>query len=393
MKLKRLKNKDNLIASKGSGWTRLKRKLIKAFIVIVSIIIIIAIGGYIFMQHPQFGKNPTGKRLEIIKKSPNYIDGKFRYTAEAAQSSGDFKLFSVLKEFVFSKSKRKPPSALPAIKTDLKNLKPDENVMVWFGHSSYFLQIDGKKILIDPVLSGNASPVKLFTKSYKGADIYTAEDIPDIDYLIISHDHFDHLDYNTVKKIRPRVKKVIAGLGIGEHFEYWGYESSNIIERDWNESIDLGDGFEVTVTPARHRSGRSGKSNQTLWASFVIKTPSMKIYYSGDSGYGPHFSEIGNNYGPFDLALMECGQYSQYWKYSHMMPEEVVQASLDLKTEKIIPGHWSKFSLSLHDWDEPIIKVIEESKRKDLPVIYPKIGEKVDIRETVTTEAWWESIR
>lgn len=394
MNWKNINDTGDTLVSKGSRRTRLKRWIFKVLSIIIFITIFAAIGGYVFMQQPQFGKNPTGERLERIKESLNYKNGKFQNLTETRQLSEDTNFLSMLKEFFFSKSKRRQPSsALPTIKTDLKNLKPDENIMVWFGHSSYFLQIDGKKILIDPVLSRNAAPVKFSTRSYKGTDIYTVDDIPDIDYLFISHDHFDHLDYDTVTKLRPRVKKIIAGLGIGAHFEYWGYAKDTIIESDWNESITLEDGFEVIVTPSSHRSGRGSKSNQTLWASFVIKTPSMKIFYSGDSGYCSHFADIGNNYGPFDLALMECGQYSKYWKYSHMTPEQVVQACIDLKADKLMPGHWAKFSLSLHDWDEPIIKVLEESKRKGLPVIYPKIGEKVDIRDTITTEIWWESIK
>jgi L-ascorbate metabolism protein UlaG (beta-lactamase superfamily) len=373
---------------------KLKKRLFKILKVVSILMIFIAIGGYIFMQQPQFGKNPTGERLERIKNSPNYKNGKFQNLTSAPQPKIDSSFSEKLNDLLLNKSERlKPSSALPSIKTDLKSLKPEEDVFIWFGHSSYFLQVDGKKILIDPVLSENASPVKFYNKSYQGSSIYTIDDIPDIDYLLISHDHYDHLDYDTITKLKPKVEKVITGLGVGAHFEHWGYDKKSIIEMDWNETVVLVEGFEVTVTSAKHRSGRGLKSNQTLWASFVIKTSNMKIFYSGDSGYGTHFSDIGNTYGPFDLAIMECGQYSKYWPNSHMIPEQVVQASLDLKAEKLMPGHWSKFSLSIHDWDEPIIKVIEESKRKKLPVLYPMIGEKVDVRETISTEAWWEKVQ
>lgn len=373
---------------------KLINKLFKIVSVATMIIIFIMIGGYIFMHQPQFGNNPTGDRLERMKDSPNYKNGKFQYAVETSDLGEDTSMYEMFKEFFFNKSKRiRPASEVPSVKSDLKNLKSDENIIVWLGHSSFFLQVDGKKVLIDPVLSQYASPVKFFNKSYKGSNVYTADDIPNIDYLFISHDHYDHLDYETVTKLKPKIKKVITALGVGSHFEHWGYDNNIIVEEDWSETIVLDERFEVTLTPSRHRSGRGVKSNQTLWGSFVFKTPSMKIFYSGDTGYGPHFKDIGNTYGPFDLAIMECGQYSKYWRSSHMMPDEVVQASLDLKAKKLMPGHWAKFALSMHDWDEPIIKVIEESKRKNMPLLYPLIGQKLDLKEAVTMEAWWKKIK
>jgi len=374
--------------------SKLRNKLFKVIFIFFVVIIFIMIGGYIFMHQPQFGKNPTGERLEKVKNSPNYKNGKFQYAVETSDLGEDTSMYEMFNEFFFNKSKRiKPSSEIPSVKSDLKNLKSDENIIVWLGHSSFFLQVDGKKVLIDPVLSQYASPVKFFNKSYKGSSVYTADDIPNIDYLFISHDHYDHLDYETVTKLRPKIKKVITALGVGAHFEHWGYDNNIIVEKDWNKTIVLDERFEVTLTPSRHRSGRGVKSNQTLWGSFVFKTPSMKIFYSGDTGYGPHFKDIGNTYGPFDIAIMECGQYSKYWRSSHMMPEEVVQASLDLKAKKLMPGHWAKFALSMHDWDEPIIKVIEESKRKNMALLYPLIGEKLDLKEAVTMEAWWEKVK
>lgn len=371
------------------------KKLAKLFKILGIIILLAAIGGYIFMKQPQFGKSPSGERLRRIKQSPNYKDGKFQNLAKTTDMGGEskFNFYGMIKEAYFNKSRRREPSeALPSVKTDLKSLSSEENIVIWLGHSSFYIQLDGKRILIDPVFGGYASPVGFYNKSYKGSDIYTAEDFPDIDYLLISHDHYDHLDYDTVLKLKTKVKMVITGLGVGEHFERWGYDKNNIIEKDWHEAVDLEEGFEIIFTPARHRSGRSLKSNQTLWGSFVIKTPNYKIFYSGDSGYEAHFKDIGEKYGPFNLAIMECGQYSKYWPQSHMAPSQVVQASIDLKAEKLMPGHYGKFTLSIHDWDEPIIKVLEESKKRKMPLLYPKIGQKVDIEKTVTTEKWWEGI-
>ena len=264
--------------------------------------------------------------------------------------------------------------------------------MVWFGHSSYFLQIDGKKILVDPVFSGNASPVKFTTKSFEGSDVYAAADIPVIDYLFITHDHYDHLDYETIIQLKPKIKKVITGLGTGAHLEHWGIDKNSIIEKDWNEKVVLDPGFIVNTTAGRHFSGRGFKRNGALWMSFMLTTPGMKIFLGGDSGYDTHFKDIGNKFGPFDLAILECGQYNEYWKYIHMMPEEVVQAALDLQAQVLMPVHWSKFSLALHAWDDPIMRVTKESKKKNVPIINPMIGEEVDLKKTGIYATWWKNV-
>lgn len=347
----------------------------------------------VFMQQDMFGKTPTGERLERIKKSPNFKDGKFENLRHTPFLTEGVSYYVVLKEFIFSKNKRgKPSKKIPSKKTDLINLSADQNVLVWFGHSSYFIQIDGKKILVDPVFSGAASPIKATTRSFKGSDIYTTADIPEIDYLFISHDHWDHLDYATIIQLKPKFNKIICGLGTGQHLEHWGFHPNQLIERDWEDEIILEDGFTVNITPAQHFSGRNFKRNNSLWVSFVLKTPTMKIFLGGDSGYNTHFAAIGNKYGPFDLAILECGQYDKSWKYIHMMPEEIITAAGDLKATTLLPVHWGKFSLANHAWDDPIKAVVEIAKIKNQPLITPMIGEKVQLKGNNEFEAWWEKI-
>ncbi|OYQ37134.1 MBL fold metallo-hydrolase [Flavobacterium cyanobacteriorum] len=342
-------------------------------------------GIIIFMQQDKFGALPSGERLERIKKSPNYRDGEFRNLSPTPALAENTSYYTVIKDFFFNKSKRSTPKEpLPHIKEDLLHLDPDEDVIVWFGHSSYFMQVDGKTFLADPVFSGHASPVKFTTKAFEGTDAYTTDDLPEIDYLFISHDHWDHLDYETMLKLKPKVKKIITGLGTPAHLELWGFDVSMIEERDWNEAIDIGNGFTVYTAPARHFSGRGLKRNKALWMSFVLAAPTMKIYLGGDSGYGSHFKDIGNQHGPFDLAILECGQYNEHWKYIHMMPDEVVQAADDLKAKRLMPVHWSKFSLSLHSWDEPIQKIHTAAAAK-IPLLAPIIGEKVTIKPVEAT--------
>ena len=351
------------------------------------------LGTWFFMRLPKFGKLPSGERLESIQRSPNYKDGQFQNIHFTPQLAEGVSMFTVMRKFFFGGNKgRKPPGILPSKKTDLMNLDPRTNSLVWFGHSSYFMQVDGRKILVDPVFSGAASPISFTTKSFPGSDIYTTDELPEIDYLFITHDHWDHLDYETVLKLKFKVKRVITSLGTAAHLEHWGYDKNKVIEKDWNEKIILDDGFIVHTKPARHFAGRTFKRNQSAWMSFVLQTPSMKIFLGGDSGYDTHFAEIGNEHGPFDLAILECGQYNAYWKYIHMMPEETVQAGIDLKTKKILPVHWSKFSLSIHDWDESIKRITIEAANKSMPLIYPMIGEQVDLDNPAASGRWWEKI-
>ena len=362
-------------------------------VIAIIIILILALAVYFFMHQPQFGKASSGDRLNKIRKSPQYKNGQFENLSNTPALTEGASYYTVFKQFFFGKNKRGIPSVtLPSKKINLLELEIGTDILVWFGHSSYFMQVDGKKILVDPVLGGSASPIKSTTRSFKGSDVYTTDDVPTIDYLFITHDHWDHLDYDTLIKLKSKIKTVITGLGVGEHLEHWGYDKAIIIEKDWNEEIILGDDFSVITAPARHFSGRTLKRNRTLWMSFILFTPNMRIYIGGDSGYDKHFASIGEYYGPFDLAILENGQYDKNWKYIHMMPEEVVQAADDLKAKLLFPVHWSKFSLSIHAWDEPIKRLVEEANKKGVAVLHPMIGEGIFLKQEVISIPWWENL-
>lgn len=342
----------------------------------------------------KFGKHPAGERLKQIKQSSNYKNGAFQNQSVTPDLTDGATYYSVTKEFLFGKNKRvKPIHAVPSTKTDLLNLNINENVLVWFGHSSYFIQLDGKRILVDPVLSGAASPFSFSVKAFKGTDRYTTDDIPEIDYLFISHDHYDHLDYKTIVKLKPKIKKVICGLGTGEHFEHWNYDANKIIERDWHEKISLNAGFIAHTVPSRHFSGRGLKRNQTLWTSYVLQTPTMQIFIGGDSGYDKHFAEIGKTFGSFDLAILENGQYDKSWKHIHLMPHEILLAAKDLNAKRILPVHSSKFALGNHAWDEPLKLITENNKSENLNIITPMIGEQVNLNDTMQQfSQWWSDL-
>ena len=288
----------------------------------------------------------------------------------------------------------KPVDKLPSVKTDLLSLDINKDVLIWFGHSSYFIQVDGKRILVDPVLSGSASPLPFSVMAFNGADVYAPEDFPTIDFLFISHDHWDHMDYPTLIKLKPKIKNIICGLGTGEHLEHWGFDPDTIIEKDWDEEAMLGEGFKVNTVPARHFSGRGFKRNQALWMSYVLQTPTMKIFIGGDSGYDTHFAEIGQTFGPFDLAVLENGQYDKSWKHIHSMPEEVLKAANDLKAKTLLPVHSGKFSISNHSWDEPLSRISALSSNSAVRVITPLIGEEVYLKDhTQEFTEWWKGIQ
>jgi L-ascorbate metabolism protein UlaG (beta-lactamase superfamily) len=348
----------------------------------------------IILNQARFGQLPKGERLERIKKSANYRNGAFKNQSETPMITADKSRFKVIMSFMFRKKIRLSPEAtIPVVKTEIKALNPEEDVLVWFGHSSYFIRVNGKTFLIDPVFSAYASPFSFINKAFKGTSVFTAKDLPPIDYLIITHDHWDHLDYKTVMSIKPKTAQIISSLGVGQHFEYWGFDPAIITELDWFEGTELDKGWQLTATPARHFSGRGIKRNQTLWSSFVLQTPDHKLFLGGDGGYDSHFTEIGKKFGPFDLAILEQGQYDENWKLIHMMPDQLFKASEELQAKKILPVHHSKFALANHPWDEPLNKIAENNLNFNIPVLTPQMGQAVFLNDsTYTFKKWWEGL-
>lgn len=359
-------------------------------IFLITIVTLIALC-FAYTFHPRFGASPKGDRLKRMQAAPNYKDGAFQNIHHTPDFAEGYNMWSVSKEFFFGKyPNKKPEQPIPFIKTDIKNLNSQEDILVWFGHSSYYFQLKGVKFLVDPVFSNNASPVVGTTSAFEGANTYHSDDFGDIDYLIISHDHYDHLDYTTFLELRTKVKHVICGLGVGGHLEHWGYPANQIQEMYWQDSILLKEDIKITALPARHFSGRTFKRNTTLWCSYMLETGDFTMYVGGDSGYDTHFAEIGKQFPNIDLALLENGQYNKMWRYIHMLPEEFVQASLELKAKRIFPVHNSKFALAMHPWNEPMDSVGALAKDK-LNLVTPKIGEIVFLKDTTQkfTE-WWK---
>ncbi|MFT3747897.1 MAG: MBL fold metallo-hydrolase [Agriterribacter sp.] len=347
------------------------------------------------MRQPQFGALPKGARLELVKKSPNYKNGRFRNIVEKPIIGEGYSFWGEVYKTLFKDyPNREPIDSLPSVKTNLKTIPTDSNTIVWFGHSSFFLQLEGLKILVDPVFSGKASPLPWGVKSYKGSDIYTVDNMPDIDYMLLSHDHYDHLDYETVKALQPKVKFVICGLGAGAHYEKWGYTPQQILEKDWGDITAIKPGFFIYAEQTHHSSGRGFKTGQSLWLSFFIQSPALNIYYSGDGGYDDRFKRIAEKYKPVDWAIMECGQYNKAWQSVHELPEEVALATTELKAKNLLPVHHSKFTLAKHTWDEPLKQISELSKSKSYRLATPMIGETVRLNDsTQLFKQWWRNIK
>lgn len=362
-------------------------------IVLTSVIILIVMGN-VYLTRPLFGGHISGARLERVKKSSNFRDGQFQNLENTPSLKEGQSFVGVMYDFLFKdRAIRSPQVPLPVMKQDLKNL-PADDLMIWFGHSSYLLQIDGKIILVDPVFSHNASPVPGSNKPFHMSYTYQVGDFPPIDLLLISHDHYDHLDYETILELEPQTEQVICGLGVGAHFERWGYSESKITELDWYEETRLGNEFKIVSTPARHFSGRKFKRNTTLWTSFVLQTAAYNLFLGGDSGYGRHFKTIGDKYGPFDLAILENGQYNEAWHYIHTMPDELLKEVKDLGAKHFLPVHSGKFALALHDWKEPLELISQYAEQQRIPVLTPTMGEIVYLKNMNKQYGkWWEDLK
>jgi len=368
------------------------KRIKKRMFITLSIIAVLAIGIYIFLQSAPFGSPPSNARLERIKKSSNYKDGVFKNLSPTPVMADDASYVDMIKKQFSGDSAREPSQSIPSIKRDLTVILSEKPVITWFGHSTYLIQTGGKTILIDPVFSMSTSPVQFVgNKKYQGTEVYSPADFPGIDYLILTHDHYDHLDYQTTLDMKSKVKSYYMPLGVGSHLESWGIETNKLNELDWWQEIDLEPGYKLVCLPARHFSGRSVTDRgKTLWASYLLITPTHKIYIGGDSGYDTHFKQIADKYGAVDIAFLESGQYNAYWPFIHMMPEETVKASKDLQAKVLLPVHWGKYTLALHPWDEPIKRLMIEAHKQNVTVATPMIGEPVVLDSILPHSRWWQ---
>lgn len=358
-------------------------------IILIVLFTIILTAFLIVKYYPAFGKKPSSVR---VQSSPQYSEGFFQNSMPTSMDAGFSSSISMIRDLVKRNANRKPEVDIPRVPfPSLNHPHPMTNV-TWFGHSASMLEIDGKRLLLDPMFGSAPSPFPwIGGKRYSKELPFQLDELPSIDAVIFSHDHYDHLDYGTIRKLRNHVKQFFVPIGVGSHLERWGIKSDHIVELDWWDEVKWA-GLTLACTPARHFSGRSlNDRNASLWCSWCIRGRVSHIFFSGDSGYGPHFKGIGELYGPFDLTLMECGQYDPRWAPIHMLPEETVQAHLDVKGKWLLPIHWGAFTLSFHEWTDPINRVTNCGKQRNVPIVTPKIGETFLVEgESFPSSTWWE---
>lgn len=362
---------------------------------LLSIIILIIAVGVIFVNtSPEFGGSLTEEQKTLYARSVNYQDGIFINQIPTPMDMSFGSMLSTLREFIKSGPNREPSRPIQVQKPDLQSIlnKSDDLARVtWFGHSAFLMEIQGMNLLIDPMFGDVPAPHPLLGSGRYSEELpISIEDLPNIDAVFLSHDHYDHLDYGSIVKLKDKVDEFYVPLGVKVHLQEWNIEESKIHELDWWDEIQH-DSLKIVFAPSRHFSGRgvTGQS-ETLWGSWIIQSSQHNIYFSGDSGYGPHFKEIGDKFGPFDFAMLECGQYNERWRNIHLMPEETVTAAIDLQANLMMPIHWGSFTLALHDWTDPVERATKEANRLNVPITTPEIGEPIDLNSsTYPQSAWW----
>ncbi|GGO01890.1 MBL fold metallo-hydrolase [Saccharibacillus kuerlensis] len=345
------------------------------------------------MLHKPFGGNPSKQQRHAYEKLENYQNGKFVNLAAIDSSMRFSDILSMIKKSIFSgNEERRPAQAPPLADIDWDRIASERDSLTWFGHSAFLLSMDNKKILIDPMLGNRASPV-----SFAGGTRYNKnmldiiQDLPPLDAVFLTHDHYDHLDFASISRLKNKVGHFLVPLGVSAHLIRWGIEREKITELNWWDEIDF-KGLTVALTPSHHFSGRGAfNGNSTLWGGWVILGKSTRFYISGDGGYGDHFKQIGEKYGPFDISLLEGGQYDDLWKWAHMTPEESVQAHLDVKGKTMLLTHWGAFTLAFHSWKDPIERAVLAAEQLGVHLTAPKIGETLLLNDIQPQSpvAWW----
>lgn len=361
-------------------------------VILILIAMVIAFGLLFVKYSPVFGAKPSERDVRSFKHSKNFHDGKFVNLIPTSTGTNLKTSIDMLLELIKGNPQKTPAGQIPVVPWEVEGL-PDgqQGKVLWLGHSTFLLEVDGQHLLLDPMFSKSPSPIPVFgpKRYYPKLPMEIAE-LPTIDAVLISHDHYDHLDYQSILGIKDKVKVFLVPLGVGSHLEKWGVAPEKIKECDWWEEYQ-GDSLTVACTPARHFSGRAlTDRDATLWCSWVILGQKYKIYFSGDTGYGPHFQEIGHKYGPIDLTLMECGQYDERWAAIHMQPEQTVQAHQELQGKLLVPIHWCAFTLAFHNWNDPVERITKAGKVHGVPVATPKIGEPVLLgSKDYPNSTWW----
>jgi L-ascorbate metabolism protein UlaG (beta-lactamase superfamily) len=325
-----------------------------------------------------------------MRRSPRFRDGVFHNSAPGTLMPGAQP--KVLRQLIFGRERRQPNGIVPVVTPSTAEPAPDGVRALWFGHASTLVEIEGRRVLFDPIWSGRSSPVPLVGPRRLHPVPAPLELLPPVDAIVISHDHYDHLDLATVRALtRLQTAPFLVPLGIGAHLERWRVPAERIIELDWEEEAQVA-GLRFVATAARHFSGRTLKRNDTLWASWVVAGRNRRVFFGGDSGYFDGYAAIGGAHGPFDLSVLPIGAYSPAWPDIHMNPEQAVAAHVDLGGRLLLPIHWATFNLAFHSWAEPADRLWREAKARDVEIAVPRPGESVDAEEPPAVDGWWKTL-
>lgn len=343
----------------------------------------------------QFGAKVTSELSGAYSRSKQWDGEKFVNQSETEVNFTWHTLPSIIKDQYKNGSQKSPKEPIPVLpfNPDTWQQKATLPKFAWYGHSALLLQIKGKNLLIDPMLSDDTTPIAPMTNRRFSKNILDFIDqFPPIDAVLITHDHYDHLDYDSIQKLKPKVDTFFVALGLARHLIAWGVPAEQITEFDWWDMLNF-EGIDITFTPSRHFSGRGLTDRaKCLWGGWVFQSEAHQIYWSGDGGYDDHFREIGAHFGPFDWAFMECGQYNDNWKAIHMQPEEALKASLEVNAKCAIPVHWAGFALAFHPWKEPAERFLAEAKKQGQKVTLPQIGQVVTLGEEPIENDWFTGL-
>ena len=359
-----------------------KAKIFSTMVLFFVIIILLSATAFLNLS-PQVGGDPGSY------DSPNYYDGKFNNLNETSVSTGSF--FGTLLDYMVGDDDRNPDIVLPTKEYQNIPLNQSDVSITWFGHSTILIQSHNTTILMDPILGdGELDPLIFGPSPFAYEHTYDTEDLPQVDYVFISHDHYDHLDMGTIQSLAGA--EFFVPLGVKSHLTTWDIPSENVIEFDWYDEYNVSSELFIALTPSQHFSGRGLSGDNTLWGSWVLDFNGHKIFFSGDSGYSEEYAEIGDKYGPFDIAIIEAGQYNEAWSSIHMFPEQSVQASIDLEASTILPIHNTKYVLSLHKWNAPLERVTAAGELLNQTVSTPYIGESFVLGGENPDYRWWRDV-
>ncbi|MDH4089234.1 MAG: MBL fold metallo-hydrolase [Cyclobacteriaceae bacterium] len=342
----------------------------------------------------QFGGKVTRQLSDQYGKSHNWKGGKFQNLMETTMAFSLRKLPKLLYKQIYDSKGRHPVKPLPIVPFNSKEFlaSADETKMIWYGHSVILMRMNNKTLLIDPMLGPDAAPTAPFKiKRFSAHALDIIDTLPPIDLMLLTHDHYDHLDLASITKLKSKTLHYFVAMGVARHLISWGIDKNAITELDWWDNKSFED-ISITFTPSRHFSGRGFSDRfKSLWGGWVFKTARENIYFSGDSGYGEHFKEVGKRLGPFDFGIIECGQYNENWHQIHMFPEESVQAAIDASVMKSMAVHWGGFALAQHHWKDPIQRFTKEAIRKHVALSTPQIGQPFTAAENMNN-AWWNTL-